>query len=406
MSDYFIFDDIDTRNFDGIYVYFDEVDFTPKRVGEFIAIPSRNGEFFLDGGRYEDVTHTYDIIALNKETGRDLINAVASKAGHHRLEDSFNPTEFYSAVFSAEVDPTITPERDKFTFKLMFTRKPQRFLKSGEDALTVTNGQTITNPTLFDASPLLEVTGYGNINLNDNVITINNIAIGEVQVLPRTSKLISSDSTTATFTIPAFDDTLLNSGDAVTLSGVKVEAWVNETKTGYTLQSASVTSTTNADGICGEKGKRYTLQMPSISFVYGTSGTYTASMTCTVTWKHSGSTSSGTASLAAQIDYDGSNGVTVITTFTPVTPLKEYYYRRLTIEEIIGNSSTPAIADRVTYIDLDIGEAWGEIDGAIVSMNNAVQLPAELPALVSGENNILFDNTVTLLTITPRWWKV
>lgn len=411
MRNSIIFGGVDSADY-GIYIGGEGTFNAPKRDVEMISIPGRNGAFALDKGRFENIEVTYSAfnyeidLATFAQNLSDFRNAICSQKGYQRLTDTFHTDEYRMAAYISGLEIKPIEFNTASTFDIVFDCKPQRYLTSGEAAVTVTNGQTITNPTLFDASPLLEVTGYGNINLNDNVITINNIAIGEVQVLPRTSKLISSDSTTATFTIPAFDDTLLNSGDAVTLSGVKVEAWVNETKTGYTLQSASVTSTTNADGICGEKGKRYTLQMPLISFVYGTSGTYTASMTCTVTWKHSGSTSSGTASLAAQIDYDGSNGVTVITTFTPVTPLKEYYYRRLTIEEIIGNSSTPAIADRVTYIDLDIGEAWGEIDGAIVSMNNAVQLPAELPALVSGENNILFDNTVTLLTITPRWWKV
>lgn len=132
MSDYFIFDDIDTRDYDDVYVYFDKVDETPKRVYETVEIPGRNGSLYIDENRYEDVEHVYHIVALTKEAGSELINALASKTGYYRLEDSFNPDEFYSAVFTSGAEPKISSSRDKNTFKITFTRKPQRWLKSGE----------------------------------------------------------------------------------------------------------------------------------------------------------------------------------------------------------------------------------------------------------------------------------
>lgn len=171
MSDYFIFGDIDTRNYNGIYVYFDNVDSTPTRVGDFVEVPGRNGAMFLDGGRYEDVTQTYDIIALTIDAGRNLINALASKVGHFRLQDSFNPTEYYSAVFTSEVDPNVTMQRDKISFKVSFTRKPQRFLTSGSTVISVTDGSTITNPTLFDARPRIQLTGAGTLTIEGTRIT-------------------------------------------------------------------------------------------------------------------------------------------------------------------------------------------------------------------------------------------
>ena len=182
MIDYFVFDDVDTRDFDGILVYFDNVDTVPKRVGEFIEIPNRNGSFFLDGGRYEDVTQTYDVIALSKESASDLINALASKVGYFRLQDSFNTDEYYSAVFDSEIEPTVTTERDKLTFKVMFTRKPQRWLTSGETVVEVESGDTLTNPTLFESSPLLAVEGYGSIRLNDYWIRLEDDVFGTITI--------------------------------------------------------------------------------------------------------------------------------------------------------------------------------------------------------------------------------
>ena len=68
--------------------------------------------------------------------------------------------------------------------------------------------------------------------------------------------------------------------------------------------------------------------------------------------------------------------------------------------------STKTATGNPLYIDLDIGEAWNEDSGTPVSLNNAVQLPAELPALPSGATTITYDNTITSFKVLPRWWKV
>ena len=49
---YLIFGNVDSRDYD-ILVFFKDVDHTPKRVYQRIAIPGRNGEFFLDENRFE-----------------------------------------------------------------------------------------------------------------------------------------------------------------------------------------------------------------------------------------------------------------------------------------------------------------------------------------------------------------
>ena len=58
------------------------------------------------------------------------------------------------------------------------------------------------------------------------------------------------------------------------------------------------------------------------------------------------------------------------------------------------------------YIDLDLGEAYGEVNGEMLSFNNTVSMPAKLPVLEAGANVISYDNTVTDLKIIPRWWKI
>lgn len=77
----------------------------------------------------------------------------------------------------------------------------------------------------------------------------------------------------------------------------------------------------------------------------------------------------------------------------------------LKIASVTAYSTKSALGEPL-YFDLDIGEAYKEEDGEIVSVNNAVSFPTELPTLKPGANNITFDNTVQTLKIVPRWWKV
>jgi len=143
----------------GVYVTDVNVFNSAERAVEYITIPGRNGSFALDHGRFENITVEYEC-ALGQDTDVDFAtaisdfrNALAAAKGYQRLEDDMNPDEYRMAVFSKGLEaPTLNQQTA--TFKVEFNCKPQRYLKSGETAVTVSSGETITNPTLFDAQPL------------------------------------------------------------------------------------------------------------------------------------------------------------------------------------------------------------------------------------------------------------
>ena len=396
MSDYFIFDDIDTRNFDGIYVFFDDVDRTPKRVYTEVPIPARNGSFFIDEKRYEDVDHVYHIMALTKEAENALVNALSSKKGYHRLEDSFNPDEFYSAVFTSGADPKISSSRDKNTFKVTFTRKPQRFLKSGDEPITVSNGSTITNPTLFDAQPMLEVEGYGDIGINGEIINIENTEFGAIP--------LSEKSTKQSVTL---DVSKLNTGDEIYSSSERYPRINLMLDSARALRIEIEGSATNGTAIIGQSTQYdYILQiqprLPNIQngtdasvvttvhlhIVLGTTE-YNTLVRLTTTY----TASTNTISMAVSYGSDFPSDATLT---RKVGYMHEPYY---------GNS-TKTLIPTPLYIDLEIGEAYGNVSGEVLSFDNLVVMPTELPVLKAGANEITYDNTVTDLKVIPRWWKV
>lgn len=407
-----IFDGEDSRDY-GVYITGEAVYNAPERDVEMIAIPGRNGAFALDKGRFENIEVSYPagIFADNEtdfaEAISDFRNFLCSRKGYCRLEDEYNPNEYRMAVYKSglEVSPTqlITGE-----FEIIFECKPQRWLTSGETAVSVTSGDTITNPTLFEASPLLEVEGYGEIDINRNVITLNNIEIGNISLLSSIEDSGSGGSAFTTYQITrTFDATFLNNGDALQLgdiSGITQHIMMPTIKS----LSGSITSISGAAVSCSSDtlSKRITIPSSDLSFVYGTPKTITGTATISVTITYTNNTTAtSTITLTLTVAYDGSEEITVLINHPAFGPYQSNHNMGIKFSELTGYSTKSALSDAV-YIDLDIGEAWTENSGVVVPLNDAVIMPANLPTLLPGSNTITFDNTITDLKITPRWWKV
>lgn len=184
MSDYFIFDGVDSRTF-GAYVYDVETDSSPVNDYSAVTIPGRSGDFLLNNRRFPNVEHTYYVLfPTNFETNYSNLRAyLLSRNGYSRLEDSIHPTEFYQAYVNTPIRPEITRDRGMGKAKITFNRKPQRWLKSGENAIALAlnlSNQTVTNPTRFSSYPLLYF-HFGtspklNIKVNDTTIVKTNNA--------------------------------------------------------------------------------------------------------------------------------------------------------------------------------------------------------------------------------------
>ena len=182
----FTFNGISAADY-GVYVTDVNVFNSAERAVEYITIPGRNGSFALDRGRFENITVEYEC-ALGQDTDVDFAtaisdfrNALAAAKGYQRLEDDMNPDEYRMAVFSKGLDaPTLNQQTA--TFKVEFNCKPQRYLKSGETAVDVSSGGTITNPTLFDAHPLISayIDDAATLNIGDKTITYTPSVLGNV----------------------------------------------------------------------------------------------------------------------------------------------------------------------------------------------------------------------------------
>lgn len=137
----------------------------PERDITKISVPGRSGDLIQDNGRYKNVPVRYPVsilgdFAQKAEAARAWL---LSRPGYRRLEDDYDPDHFRLAQFVGPISFDMGPGNHTGEATLTFDAKPQRYLKSGEVPLTVGNGDTVHNPTLFPASPLILISVEGGI---------------------------------------------------------------------------------------------------------------------------------------------------------------------------------------------------------------------------------------------------
>lgn len=395
----------------GIYISGEGVFNAPQRDVEMITIPGRNGAFALDNGRFENIEVTYP--AFNFEPDdydtfmqnlSDFRNAICAQRGYQRLTDTFHPDEYRMATYIGGLEIKPIKYNTASEFNIVFDCKPQRWLTSGETAVTIANsGDTITNPTLFESSPMLEIYGYGTVSFNDYDIEVLSSELGEIKISDSVS--FYSSGTPIHITI---DRSNLVSHDSIyTKSNGIIQCSVRTTN-GTKFTRVSVVSTSNIISANNSRsGDSVLFQItPDLSagFVYLVSST----ITCSATFQYYDASGANhtTETVSASYAYDGDRTVTVTVSRSGTLMQNTTRISAICNAPALYGDSSKIVVPAPVYIDCDIGEAYGYESGELVSYNNIVTIPADLPKLASGANTITYDNTITSLKVTPKWWKV
>ncbi len=173
MRNYFTLDGV-ASTFFGVYISGQGTFSSPERDYEMITVPGRNGDLVGTETRFMNGILTYKAgIYINFQSQIEALRAfLNSLYGYKRLTDTYHPNEFRQVIFRGPFNPKVLPKNDAGQFEIEFECKPQRFLTSGETAVTKTASGTITNPTRFASRPLLVVTGTGQLGVGSDTITI------------------------------------------------------------------------------------------------------------------------------------------------------------------------------------------------------------------------------------------
>lgn len=141
---------------------------------EFEEVPGLNGNVSFSKKRFKNKEVTYELATTKEIVSRALSLhswLFSDPENYCRLEDSACPDFFFMAMFLGPADIETKVMRFGKT-EIEFTRKPQRFFKSGEKVVTITSNGSLENPSKFIALPLIRVYGNGTVNVGDVQITI------------------------------------------------------------------------------------------------------------------------------------------------------------------------------------------------------------------------------------------
>ena len=383
----------------GIYVTGEGVFNAPERAVEMLTIPGRNGNFALDQGRFENIEVTYKcgIVDYSESDFADKIstarNWLCSKVGYVRLEDDYNPSEYRMAVYKSGVEVEHV-DLSTGEFDVVFDCKPQRWLSSGETATAIANNGTITNPTPFDSEPLLAVKGYGALNVNGYDINLEYSVIGNVMLISDSAHGIKLNPS------KTYDSNLVNTNDTLTLKGFEMQASVRWSGQTISATSASDSNANFSSTLYANHGSSvlYIISASDLTYSVGTLSAYTNTTTISVT---AGGVTK-TPTIGISIRYDGLNRIT----FTPTITEQSLSITGTLKTGDLFCDSTRSTLGNPTYIDCDIGECYMINNGVVSSLNSKIDLGSDLPKLSSGSNTVKYDNTITEVKITPRWWIV
>ena len=391
----------------GIFISGEGVYNAPERNVELVSVPGRNGDLTIDKGSFANITIEYPCFTFAKSQAEfrrkvnDFKNALMSQVGYQKLADDYHPDDYRMALYinGLEVDPVHMGRAGSFT--LQFICKPQRYLISGEDEVTVSDGDVINNPTLYDAEPLLMIEGYGNVGFNGYNIEITNDTVGTVYPFTDTSSTNKSNRTIE-FDIP-FDHPFAN-GDEIEFQVILTgEYGGTYTSATFDIQTGSIIP----DSVyCAPNSSTHALTVQiycdQCAFTVGTAGTLRINVLFTIVDTDN---ETGTCRYFARLDYDGVSNIHV----TFYNNFSSAYYAPTQKSIDVGSylcESTSTLLGHPTYIDCEIGEAYMYKEGVLYGLNSYIDLGSDLPKLSKGINTFTLSDTITSLIVVPRFWQL
>lgn len=195
-----IFNGVSTKDI-GVFIQTTPTYEFPEREYDVMHVEGRSGDMVFDKESYRNVGRTYylgaEILTSSSfiETVQKIVKWLTSAKGYSRLEDTFEPDYYRKALYRS--GGNLSNMYDKATaLPITFECKPQRYLKSGETPVVITEANKgqwveIVNPTDQIALPEITINGENLlvefvsgevVTSPDNESSMTNNFIGEGKV--------------------------------------------------------------------------------------------------------------------------------------------------------------------------------------------------------------------------------
>ncbi len=174
MRQWFTFNGKSSKDF-GVYISGLNTFGAPERDVDIISISGRNGDLTIDNGRYKNIDVSYPAFIFDRFDNNieGLRNFLLSQRGYKRLEDTYHPNEYRLARYKSGLTPKVIDELYAGEFDLTFDCYPQRYLKSGDQVIILTDDGALFNEYAQIAKPIIRAYGTGSFTVGDVTVTIN-----------------------------------------------------------------------------------------------------------------------------------------------------------------------------------------------------------------------------------------
>lgn len=136
---------------------------TPEINVKFEPIPGRNDTLTTWDGRLKNLEFSY-FAYINKDFFAQYSrfrNAILSHIGYQKISDSTDPDHYRFGIVHQSIHGKPSERGASGTVEIRITCKPQRFLISGEQKISLSAPGSLMNPTAFVSKPLIKVYGTG-----------------------------------------------------------------------------------------------------------------------------------------------------------------------------------------------------------------------------------------------------
>ena len=346
----------------------------PKRDYEMVHIPGRNGDLHIDNNSFKNVDVTYTVVfPANGESFMErynrLFDVLMVQTGYLRIEDDFDVEHFRMGVLAA-ISNIKTKSDANGICKIKLDCKPQRFLKSGATPVTARLGEYYWTEKLI-ATPTVTT-------ISDTVIS----HIPRLQVEHTYSQMVRIFVTTGgagTITIRLYRNDGSYVEQTLTFDGAETDRIVlfGENNSYIDDKEAFAIKTAREAPRAFSTDFQIHVDPEMVSVGYTTDGsanTFNARV------------------LSASFEN--------VTAFLSKPIYEVVGYGDIRIgDEVVRINDSESLS---LTLDAETKNATYTATGE--PANNKIL--GEIPDLPPGTTGILADETVTSLTITPRWYEI
>jgi len=255
------FDGINSLGY-GIYITGEAAYNAPERAVEMVNIPGKNGALALDQGRFENIEVTYPAgcFADSQADFADKVmrfrNVLASRYTYKRLADEYHSDEYRLGLYKSGLDVDAVRYGTAGQFDITFDCKPQRFLLSGEAAVTPSD---YGNPQT-ETGEIVTIDSDGSLGVKSLEVSLSPIQEGSGTPSPTNVRPISGR--TEVVTQRTGKNLLSHNVQNGTVSGVTFTINDDKSITAVGTATANIAFTKNNGGVVApnlKKGYAYAL---------------------------------------------------------------------------------------------------------------------------------------------------